>query len=200
MSIKDRKQRHYSPKSIRETLPISTDLPVNDAFVQLKTLLIKSSNSPIPIQQSKPEAEKALKSLLSVNSPKAANKESNPEALLALKTMLSSKKIVEVDNSVETSTNSSVTDKKQIANDNIKKTPKKKRNKSPGSNDQVYFASSSFQNSPDPLAVPLPDFDEIQSSFFFESIPIEPQTITPSTSPVDNNQIDSLRRLLKIPA
>lgn len=97
-----------------------------------------------------------------------------------------------------------------IPNSVSKKTPprsKRKASKVEAVKHQSYFAGSSFQNSPDPLAVPLPDFDESQSRFFIDEHEDDhsgPELISVTENPLPGgpfHHVDpsvSLKRLLKI--
>jgi hypothetical protein len=125
------------------------------------------------------------------------------DSVKALKAMLLSASKSPTSNEHSTEGHSS-----PITNSIPKKTPprsKRKASKVEVAKHQSYFAGSSFQNSPDPLAVPLPDFDESQSRFFSdepEDVNLGPES---ASAPVDvltgPSRVDSslsLKRLLKI--
>ena len=65
------------------------------------------------------------------------------------------------------------------------------------SHNPSYFAGSSFQNSPDPLVVPLPDFNESQSSFFADII-AESSALSVSPPRVKNNNNNLSRETTRL--
>lgn len=196
------------------SVPVQVEKDVNsstaaDAILALKSVLAVPSKPPTP-DRPKQEAVQALKSLLLSPVQVEQDPQSDPVSFQALKTMLMSAKKGQV-----------VSDGKELAEDQkrsfspksktskssdpaakvaSKMTPprsEKKKRQKPLSNGKSPFAGSLFQSSPDPLVMPLPDFDETQSIFFADTF--EEQQHSPIVvSPTD--QLNSLRMMLKIPA
>lgn len=181
----------------------------NDAVMALKAVLsvpVKVANpAPAPADRPKADAVQALKSLLMspVNRPEET-KQPAPASFEALKTMLlSSKKEEVVEESVPVGQGKkkrSSSPKTSAEPKEAKATPtrsdkKKKKAGAPAPAGRSPFAGSLFQSSPDPMAMPMPDFDEAQSGFFADSFEDEEVVSVPP-----QDQLSSLRMMLKIPA
>lgn len=192
------------PNTPTKTVQSVMETETVDAVSALKAMLAR----PAPSKQEEPKAQavQALKSLLLC--PVQAEQLSQeatapaPASFQALKAMLlAPKKEGGVENCSGQKRASSPKTSGGKAKD-IKTPPRSKRKKEKSSAASTgrspAFAGSMFQNSPDPLAVPMPDFDEVQSSFFADDFTEE---IPMSTSPVDRaDPMSSLRSILKIPA
>jgi hypothetical protein len=180
MSKNNKKVRRVSPNSIRESPSITGG---NEICVDGR---LDSSTNSLAISTStgysKPEAVKALKSLLLSPSNTTPPRVPTDTAIKALKTLLRT-----------TAESPSLSGKcSPLPSGTNSTTPprSKKKSKSIPGHQSPYFAGSSFQNSPDPHAVPLPDFDETQSQFFVSA---EPET----TSPVEGSKDRKLTILHK---
>lgn len=177
-----------------------------DAVSALKAML--ALPAPLKKQEPKAQAVQALRSLLlsPVRADQAPQEPITATApasasFQALKTMLLAPKKEEMVENCSGQKRASSPKTNTKAKDN-KTPPRSKRKKEKASTasagKSTAFAGSMFQNSPDPLAVPMPDFDEAQSSFFADDFTED----TPmSTSPVNHaDPLSSLRFMLKIPA
>jgi hypothetical protein len=225
----NKKSRRGSPSSIRETsspvthpnqgsvlalknllavptTPAKMDKPAAatkpvDVFQALKAILAVPT-TPVKMEESaarpKSEGLQALKSLLMspVQGKEISEVPATPATFQDLKAMLMLPKKEEVIVAVPNKTKDKAKDKETPPRSEKKRKSKDKA--ASAANGKSAFAGSMFQNSPDPLAVPLPDFDEMQSSFFADDF-VEAVTPTAATSP-PNDQLNSLRMMLKIPA
>lgn len=206
-----KKIRRGSPNSIRETDKVAVISHSNQSAVTaLKTMLSlpKSPIEEVPSPNPTAEAVLALKSLLKSQSKLDLPQQPQvTESFQTLKAMLisTSKKEVDVNSMNIAEANGSPKQRLEKA------TPPRSRRKNkvsrhveaPSSSSPSYYAGSLFQNSPDPLAMPLPDFDEFHSDFFSDDLNenkprMEPTS--PSVVPSTATQINTLRLLLKIPA
>jgi hypothetical protein len=182
--------------------------PAADAMLALKAVLAVPPKPPSP-ERPRAEAVQALKSLLlsPVQVEESPESPSEPASFQALKTMLMSGKVEDV--AVEKEVKGKAKGQKRSSSPKTNTTAKavgkvtptrseKKKKQKASSVGKPAFAGSMFQSSPDPNAMPMPDFDEAQSSFFADSFEEEPPHSPAAAAPID--QLSSLRMVLKIPA
>lgn len=175
------------------------------AVLALKALLsVPNKVEPTtPVERPKAEAVQALKNLL-LSPPRTEEAaQTEPASFKALKMMLlaGKKEEISVERPVQASGLKRASSPKTISVSaaGAKVTPprsEKKKKQKPSSIGKSPFAGSLFQSSPDPTAMPMPDFDEVQSSFFSDDMEeSQPTSVSPP-----QDQLASLRMILKIPA
>ena len=181
--------------------------PAN-AVLALKAMLsvpVVKEVQPVSVEPARPKAEavQALKSLLL--SPVKAEEvpQTEPASFQALKVMLISAKKEKEEAAQERASSPKAISSGAKAVPAGKITPprsEKKKKPKPASSAKPAFAGSLFQSSPDPMAMPMPDFDEAQSSFFADCFEDggEERSVAGSP-PAAHDQLNSLRMMLKIP-
>lgn len=183
-----------------------------DPVLALKAMLSVPVSKEVqsdPVERPKAEAVQALKSLLLSPVKTEEITQSEPASFQALKTMLMSGSKEEVvqekagkskgGSQKRASSPKVISGEKASGKTTPPRSEKKKKQKSAAAG-KPAFAGSLFQSSPDPLAMPMPDFDEAQSSFFADAFEDEDEkhSLVGSPSP-QHDQLNSLRMMLKVP-